>query len=90
VSLFVRLAFRVIDGCLQSGQETTASLALLKRFSSVCLILIESIVITGKFGAILEVNSISVSRIEDAKDRASVFKKTSALISDRVSRSPLL
>ena len=73
-----------------SVRARTASLALPRRFRMVCLILVESNIVSGSSGEILDVNSISVSRSEAAKDKDIVWKKFSVSTDDRCRRSPLL
>ena len=70
--------------------ESTASRALCRRFKSVCLSFIVSQLISGSSSGIRDVNSISVSAMEAAKESEAVRKKAAASVGERCNRSLLL
>lgn len=73
-------ASRRIAGDSESGHERTASLALFRRFRRVCFNFNVSAMIGGRSDAILDVNSISVSRTEEANDRTRVLRNVTVFV----------
>jgi len=73
-NIFSVHAVRRMDGREEASLLRTASRAFLNRFRSACFSLTGSMSMEGRSGLISEENSISVSMMDEAKDKDKTFK----------------